>query len=112
MRARTGTAAEALPADHPAWRLEAQYIAYAIANIMCVLSPRRVILGGSLRKAGQLGERSFFRLIRENVQTALNAYIVSPAIQGDGIQEYIVPPLLGDDAGIYGALALGQCALA
>jgi fructokinase len=112
IRQRTGTAAEELPADHPAWAYETQYIGYAIANIVCTLSPRRVIVGGSVSKGGQLGEDAFFRAVRRHVQTALNGYVVSPSLLGDGIHDYIVPPQLGDDAGVCGALALGQCAIA
>jgi fructokinase len=37
---------------------------------------------------------------------------VSPSLLGDGIHDYIVPPQLGDNAGVCGALALGQCAIA
>ena len=61
----------------------------------------------SARKAGQLGEARFFQLVRDKVQTALNGYVASPAL-GDDIASYITPPLLGDDAGIGGAIALGQ----
>lgn len=110
MLARTGTQASDLPSDHPAWLLEAQYMALALANIVCVLSPRKVIIGGSLRKAGRLGEAAFFDLMRKQVQDSLNDYIVTPALQSDAVREYIVPPLLGDNAGICGAIALGQCA--
>lgn len=105
--ARTGMSAEILAPEHESWTLETQYIASAIANIVCVLSPRRVIIGGSVRKAGQLGQDRFFRMIRKGVQTALNGYIVSPALQGE-IDSFIVPPLLGDDAGVCGAIALAQ----
>jgi fructokinase len=112
IRQRTGIPAEELPADHPAWAYETQYIGYAIANIVCTLSPRRVIVGGSVSKGGQLGEDAFFRAVRLQVQTALNGYVVSPSLLGDGIHDYIVPPQLGDDAGVCGALALGQCAIA
>lgn len=104
--ARTGMRAEDIPADHPAWVLEAQYIAYAIANLVCVLSPQRVILGGGVRKAGQLGEEQFFRWIRDNVRAVLNGYI-APLASGEHLDSFIVPPGLGDDAGICGALALG-----
>jgi fructokinase len=104
---RSGFPAESLPPDHPAWELETQYIAYAVANIACFLSPQRVILGGSVRKAGQLGEGRFFQLIREKVRKTLNGYIASQLL-GEKISEYIVPPLLGDDAGVCGAIALGQ----
>ncbi len=110
LQARTGLQAEILPADHPAWRLETDYIAAALSSIICVLSPRKIILGGSVRKAGRLGEARFFEWIRESVQRKLNHYVASPAL-GAGIHEYIVPPMLGDDAGVCGAIALGQNAL-
>ena len=87
IRQRTGMAAEELPPDHPAWDYETQYIGYAIANMICTLSPRRVIVGGSVSKGGQLGEDAFFGRIRGHVQTALNGYVVAPALLGDGIRE-------------------------
>ena len=85
------------------------YIAYAVANIACLLSPQRVIIGG-VRHAGRLGEEQFFRLIREKTQAALSGYIASPALCEE-IGNYIVPPHLGNNAGICGALALAQLAL-
>lgn len=110
MRKRTGIPAEELPPDHPAWVLETKYTAYAIANIACILSPKRIIIGGSVRKAGRLGEERFFQSIREKVRSALNGYIASESLN-EKIDNYIVPPLLGDDAGICGAIALGQASL-
>ncbi len=112
IRQRTGKPAEELSPDHPAWTYETQYIGYAIANIVCTLSPRRVIVGGSVSKGGQIGEDAFFRAVRRQVQAVLNDYVVSPALLGDSIHDYIVPPELGDDAGVCGAIALGQCAVA
>ena len=50
-------------------------------------------------------------MIREKVQIALNGYVVSPAL-GEEIDRFIVPPLLGDDAGVCGAIALAQEAVA
>ena len=110
--ARTGIAAEKLPPDHPAWDLETRYIGYAIANIVCTLSPRRVIIGGSIRKGGQLGEAAFFQSVRQHLRAALNGYVVAPELLEENIPRYIVPPLLGDDAGVCGAIALGQCSIA
>jgi fructokinase len=107
--ARAGMPAEDIPPDHEAWTREIQYIAYAVANLVCVLSPQRVIIGGSVRKAGQLGQERFFRMIREQVRIALNDYLVSPALQEE-IGSFVVPPLLGDEAGICGAIALAQLA--
>ncbi|CAN5487408.1 hypothetical protein BH11PLA2_BH11PLA2_46510 [soil metagenome] len=78
----------------------------AIANIVCTLSPRRIILGGSIRKAGHYTESAFFHVLREHVKGVLAGNFVAPALQME-INNLIVPPLLGDDAGVLGAIALG-----
>jgi fructokinase len=101
---RTGIPAEELPADHPAWELITQYVGYALANLVFTLSPRRIILGGSIRKGGLLGEDEFFHRTRAHLHTALNGYVVCDSLNGD----FLVPPGLGDDAGVCGALALAQ----
>jgi fructokinase len=51
-----------------------------------------------------------FPLIREEVRRNLNGYVQAEALL-DGIDEYIVPPGLGQLAGLTGALALGIDAL-
>ena len=109
---RAGRPAERLAPDDPAWDTTIRYMAHALANLACVLSPRRIILGGSVRKAGQLGEERFFERVRGAFRTVLAGYIVSPALTGAGLRNYIVPPLLGDDAGVRGAVALAQLARA
>jgi fructokinase len=108
--ARTGLRAEEIPAGDEAWAYETEYIALALANITSVLSPRRIIIGGGVRRAGRLGEGQFFRLIREKTRRVVNGYLGSPVL-ADEIESYIVPPLLGDDAGVCGAIALAQLAL-
>ena len=95
-------ASETLPADHPAWPLEAHYLALAMVNLITTLSPQRIILGG-----GVMANRQLFPLIRRGVQELLNAYVQSPAIL-DEIDRYIVPPGLGDRSGVLGAFALAQ----
>lgn len=99
---RWGMPAEALPADHPAWTLEAQYIGSALVNFICTLSPQRIILGG-----GVMHQRSLFPLIRNQVRAMLHEYIQVPVL-GYGLEQFIVPPLLGDRSGILGAIALAQ----
>lgn len=111
MEARAGVAAHRLQADHPAWRLEMKYVAQAIGNLVCVLSPRKIIVGGSVRKGGQLGEAAFFAGVRRDVRATLNGYVVSPWLE-EKIDAYIEAPELGDDAGVCGAIALGLQALA
>jgi fructokinase len=93
---------ELLPADHEAWELEAQYLALALANLTCTFAPQRIIVGGGVMRQVRL-----FRLIRNNVQQLLGGYLAVSEL-ASGIDEFIVPPALGDRAGILGALALAQ----
>jgi fructokinase len=101
---RWGQKAETLPPDHPAWDLEAHYIALALANYIFTLSPQRIIIGGGVSSQGFL-----FPLIRRKVVDILNSYVQSPAV-GEAIAEYIVPPGLGARSGMLGALAMAQSA--
>ena len=105
---RTGMTAEQLPHDHPSWDITIRYMAHALVNLTCVLSPRRIIVGGSVRKGGQLGEERFFARLRADFRKVLAGYISLPSFTEAGIAEFIVPPQLGDDAGVCGALALAQ----
>lgn len=112
MAKRTGQPAETLPPDHPAWGLTIRYMAHALVNLTCVLSPHRIVLGGSVRKGGRLGEAAFFDRLRKDFREILNGYIALPALDERGISDFLLPPQLGDDAGVCGALALAQEALA
>jgi fructokinase len=102
MEARWGKQAAELPLDHPAWKMEAHYLALAIHNCICTLSPNRIILGG-----GVMHQRHLFPLIREQVRRLLNGYIQLPMVL-EKIYEYIVPPALGDRVGVLGAIALAR----
>lgn len=108
--ARAGQPAESLPPDHPAWAITIRYMAHALVNLACVLSPRRIILGGSVRKAGRLGEAAFLEQLRANFREILAGYVASPVLSSSGIADFIVLPKLGDDAGVCGAIALAQAA--
>jgi len=102
IKARWGQPAETLPPDHPAWALEAHYLALGLVAYIVTLSPQRIMLGG-----GVMAQTHLFPLIRQEVQALLNGYIQSPALLGQ-IQDYIVPPALGNRAGVLGAIALAQ----
>lgn len=99
---RWGTPAEKLPSDHPAWELEAHYIALALSDLICTLSPQRIILGGGVMSQSQL-----FPLIRKKVLALLNGYVQSDTLLS-AIDRYIVPPALGGQAGSLGAVALAM----
>lgn len=105
MERRWGQRAETLPADHPAWALEAHYLALGLVNLITTLSPQRIILGG-----GVMQQPAIFAQLRRSVQELLNGYVQSPEILAD-IDAYIVPPALGSRAGVLGAIALAQKAL-
>jgi fructokinase len=42
---RWGQPAETLAFNHPAWVLQAHYLALALVNLICTLSPERIIIG-------------------------------------------------------------------
>ncbi len=102
LEARWGTCAENLPADHPAWELEAHYIALALEGFICTLSPQRIILGG-----GVMAQTHLFPLIHAETLRLLHGYVHSAAIL-EHIEEYIVAPGLGSRAGVMGGIALAQ----
>jgi fructokinase len=97
---RWGQPAETLGTGHPAWALQAHYLALALVNLVCTLSPERIIIGGGVMDQPQL-----FPLVRAEVQQILNGYVQAPEIL-EQIDRYIVPPALGGQAGILGAIAL------
>ena len=99
-----GNRAENLSLTHPAWDLEAHYLAIAIHGFICTLSPHRIILGG-----GVMNQAHLFSQIRKKTLGSLNAYIQHPDLI-DNIDKYIVPPALGNKAGVLGAIALAQLA--
>ena len=100
MNERWGERAELLPEDHPAWDLEAEYIAFALVNLIYTHSPQRIILGGGVSEHPGLHEA-----VRRKVLEYNNGYIQSPRLL-ERLDEYIVPPTLGNRSGGLGAIAL------
>jgi fructokinase len=100
MSARWLKPVEELPDDHPGWALEARYLALALANFVCTLSPQRIIMGG-----GVMSKPFLFPLIRRYVADLLNNYVRTPDII-DRIDDYVVPPVLAGRAGVLGGIAL------
>jgi len=91
---RWGKPATELGSDHEAWELEAYYLALALTNLTLTLSPQMIILGGGVMEQQQL-----FPMIREGLAQQINGYLDVPEV---------VPPALGNRAGILGAVALAQ----
>jgi len=97
---RWGRVGEALPESHPGWDLEAEYIALALTNLIYIFSPQKIVLGGGVPQ-----HAGFIPAVRSKVQQLLNGYIHSPLIL-EKINEYIVPPALGNRSGVLGAIAM------
>jgi fructokinase len=91
-----------LPDDHPAWPLEADYLALGILSIVLVASPHRVVLGGGVTKRPQL-----LPMVRDRLRELVGGYLDTPLL-GHDIDRYLVPPALGGNAGVLGAVALAQ----
>ena len=92
LAARWGRPPETLPDDHPAWELEARYLALGLVNVILTLSPERVVLGGGVLARAGLLER-----VRAQVTALIAGYVRAAQI---------VAPVLGERSGVLGALAL------
>ena len=67
-----------------------------------LFSPDLIVLGG-----GVMEQRQLFPLIRQEVRELFNGYLQIPEIIEED-EQYIVPPHLGNRAGVLGAIALAQ----
>jgi fructokinase len=103
IRERWGKPAEELT-DPAVWELEAHYVALGLVNVICTLSPQRIILGGGVPK-----EPMLLPLVRDKVRTLLAGYIDADELDS-GLDEFIVAPGLGDRAGVLGAIELARTA--
>jgi len=99
---RWGVHASELGDDHPAWDIEADYLAQGIMNYILTVSPEKIIIGGGL-----MHKQVLYGMVRKKVQEKLNGYIKVPAILED-IENYIVSPGLGTKSGICGAIGLAM----
>jgi glucokinase len=81
------------------YRHAGHYLGVAIANIMVVVSPQRVIIGGGVARAGELLLEPARQVVRERVFMVPQAEI--PIAQAQ----------LGDDAGVIGAALWAGCVI-
>jgi len=88
--------------DGAVWELEAEYLALGLVNVICTLSPQRIVIGG-----GVMNEATLLPLVRARVRELLAGYVAAPEL-GDGLDGFIVAPALGDRAGVLGAIELAR----
>lgn len=99
MMARWGVRPPELPDDHPAWAIEADYIAGLCANLTYIMRPDRIILGG-----GVMQRPHIYGLIRNALGEKLAGY--DSSIRDLDLNDYIAQPTAGASAGLCGALAI------
>ena len=99
---RLGLAGAMIPEEDAYWDIEADYIASALMNYILTLSPKKIILGGGVMQRDFL-----FSKVRRRVRELLNGYVSSKSLL-ENIDDYILPPGLGNQAGSLGAIALAM----
>lgn len=93
---RWGSPGGQLPPEHPAWDTEAWYLAHGIQALLAVVAPERVVIGGGVSQAAGLHEKTEELLVK----------LAAGYFPGLNKTPYVVPPKLGQEAGIIGALML------
>lgn len=99
---RLGMKGALVPETDPYWDVEADYIASALMNYILTLSPKKIILGG-----GVMQREFLYPRVRSRVRQLLNGYVNSRSIL-ENMDEYIVPPGLGNQSGSMGAIAMAM----
>lgn len=82
-----------------AWELEAYYLAQIVSNMFIATSCKKVVMGGGVMHVEWL-----FSMINEMVKQNINNYVDVP-------ENLVVPPALGDNAGVLGAYKLAVDAI-
>lgn len=99
IEARWGRPAESVEDTERMVEIEAATIAAGLRQIVYVLAPERIVLGGGVSKLAGL---------HEQVNAELMDQMAGYAVSSGHRSAFVVPPGLGDDAGVAGALALAM----
>ncbi len=101
IRARWGASLSELADGHPGHEMIAWYLAQMVVTLQSIMEPGCVIMGG-----GVMGTPDLIERVRQSTAELGQGYFRGLA------GEIIVPPALGDKAGLLGGLALAQDMLA
>jgi len=100
LAARFGRHPAAVPQADPAWEPVASDLAELIAHLLLAISPQRIVIGGGVTN----GQPHLLEAARAKVPRLLAGYIGD--VTAETLEEIVVPPALGNDAGPVGALIL------
>ena len=105
MTDRWGSPPEDLDDDHPAWDLQAAYIADLCATLIYTIRPDRIVIGG-----GVFERASLYPRVRRALFSALAGYALGPRERH--LDSLVVPPgVTRAPPGLLGALELARRAL-
>jgi fructokinase len=94
---RWGASLSELPSDHAAHSIISFYLAQAVVTMQSIFEPGRIILGG-----GVMGTPGLIDRVEKQAAELGGGYFRGAA------SEILTLPMLGDKAGLLGALALAQ----
>lgn len=95
------TALAEVSEDARVWKLVGYYLAQLCLNITLLLSPEVIVIGG-----GIMNRTVIYSFIHKEFLRMLAGYVEHPLLSRRGVDKYIVPPKLGSDVGVKGAMAL------
>lgn len=102
--ARAGSPGDTLADDHPVFDHVIAELAEAMAQLLLILSPQRILIGGGVLQHRQ----GLFTELRRRTAVLLGGYLAS--IDAKRLDDITGPPALGDLAGPLGAAALAATA--
>ena len=98
--ARMGKTLSDVAPDDPGRAQILDDLGQGLASFVVTLSPTRIVIGGGVAKSPD-----FHADVAARMRHWLGGYVGSDVLDGN---EYVVPPALGDRAGIAGGIALAQ----
>lgn len=101
IEARAGAGCRDIAADDPAWNFAAHAIAMLCHNLVLTTLPQRILIGGGVA----MGQPHMLPRIRQHLAESLGGYANTARIT-DNIDEFIMLPALGNNAGPLGAVRL------
>lgn len=100
-----GDSFRTLPADHPAWEVEADYLAQLCAQLVLTTAPEAIVLGG-----GVLQQSRLLAMTRARTRERLAGYCERWQA-AETFERRIVPPACREPSGLIGAYLLARMAV-
>ena len=100
--ARTGREMSEIEPDHPQWEIEADYLGQLCAQLVAMVSPQRIVIGG-----GVMNQNRLLVPIRRRLLHWLGGYVERREIL-ESVDEYVVSPALHAQSGVLGAALLAM----